>query len=424
MATITSTEACASGRYINLGDDAADTSIAQTILVYAKQTAAPENGFGYFYGRVDSGTIFGHRFFTATLNSRLGFGGSSTGANDAPFSNGTVGGVLTGTWRHYGATWDGGLASADAINYFMDVGGTLVEDTDILAGPSGSGSSTSAAGKEVFLLNRKGLGRAFIGSVAYIARWNRVLSLAELQQAHTDGPLSVPSGLILCWANNQDYGPNAYTPVARSTFVAGELPPNTALGGSTAPVAFAGTVPAQSWVEDAAITPLDLSSYFSGDLTPFSYAVTTGTLPAGLSLNTGTGVISGTPTTPAAAVSIVVTATDADTNTAVTNAFDITITAAVVVIKGVQVTLYDGATEQASITGITARWWDSPTAAGAPLLKTDTASTDAAGLLELDIDSVTSLDVAGVGYLSLYKVGADAESDLHFASRLPVQDIA
>lgn len=195
---------------------------------------------------------------------------------------------------------------------------------------------------------------------------------------------------------------------------------------SSDPVAFTGTVPAQSWVEDSAITPLDLSSYFSGDLTPFSYAVTTGTLPAGLSLGASTGIISGTPTTPAAAVSIVVTATDDGTNTAATNAFDITITAAVAVVKGVEVVLHDRATltPRASVTGITARWWDSPTAAGAPLLKTDSASTDGAGLLTIDIDSVTSLSVAALGYLVLYKAGAGADADLHFAGRVAVSDIA
>lgn len=192
------------------------------------------------------------------------------------------------------------------------------------------------------------------------------------------------------------------------------------------PVSFSGTVSAQSWVEDSAITPLDLSSYFAGDLTPFSYAVTTGTLPAGLSLNSSTGVISGTPTTPASAVSIVVTAIDDESNTAATNAFNVTITSFVEAIRGVQVILHDRATQspRASVTGITARWWDSPTAAGAPLLKTDSASTDAAGLLELDIESVTSLSLAGVGYLSIYKAGATPETDLHFASRLSVVDIA
>jgi len=192
------------------------------------------------------------------------------------------------------------------------------------------------------------------------------------------------------------------------------------------PVSFSGTVPAQSWVEDSAITPLDLSTYFAGDLTPFAYAVTTGTLPAGLSLNSSTGVISGTPTTPASAVSIAVTATDDESNTAATNAFNVTITDFVEAVRGVQVVLHDRATQspRASVTGITARWWDSPTAAGAPLLKTDTASTDAAGLLELDIESVTSLALAGVGYLSLYKAGASPETDLHFASRIAVADIA
>jgi hypothetical protein len=35
----------------------------------------------------------------------------------------------------------------------------------------------------------------------------------------------------------------------------------------------------------------------NGGTTPYTWAVTAGTLPAGLSLNTSTGVISGTPTT-------------------------------------------------------------------------------------------------------------------------------
>lgn len=197
-------------------------------------------------------------------------------------------------------------------------------------------------------------------------------------------------------------------------------------GSGTEPIAFEGTVGAQSWVEDSAITPLGLSAYFTGDITPFSYAVTTGTLPAGLSLNGSTGVISGTPTTPASAVSIVVTATDDDTNTAATNAFDITITSAASVVKGVGVVLNARATvtPRTSVTGITARWWDSPTAAGAPLLKTDSASTDGSGVMTLDLDSVTSLSVAALGYLVAYKAGATPADDLHFAGRVAISDIA
>ncbi|MVA23104.1 putative Ig domain-containing protein [Agrobacterium vitis] len=52
----------------------------------------------------------------------------------------------------------------------------------------------------------------------------------------------------------------------------------------------------------------------SGGTSPYSYAVTSGTLPAGLSLNTSTGEISGTPTA-AANTSFTVTATDANSAT-------------------------------------------------------------------------------------------------------------
>jgi hypothetical protein len=91
------------------------------------------------------------------------------------------------------------------------------------------------------------------------------------------------------------------------------------------PPVFSGTVAAQSYVEDSPISPLNLATFFSGTVT--SYAVQSGTLPTGLSLNTSTGVISGTPTTPAGATAIVVRATNSD-GTADTNSFNITITAA------------------------------------------------------------------------------------------------
>lgn len=91
-------------------------------------------------------------------------------------------------------------------------------------------------------------------------------------------------------------------------------------------VAFAGPVANQTGTEGSAFS-LDLSTYFSGTETPFSYAVQAGTLPAGLSLNASTGVISGTPTATDTQSGIVVRATDATPNAADTNAFSITINA-------------------------------------------------------------------------------------------------
>lgn len=92
-------------------------------------------------------------------------------------------------------------------------------------------------------------------------------------------------------------------------------------------VTFSGPVPTLNGSEGAAFSQ-DLSGYFSGTETPFTYSLFSGTLPAGLGLNTSTGVISGTPTTAGTAAGIVVRATDVGANTADTNSFSIDIAAA------------------------------------------------------------------------------------------------
>jgi hypothetical protein len=95
-----------------------------------------------------------------------------------------------------------------------------------------------------------------------------------------------------------------------------------------AAVEFQGTVPNATENQNVAITPIDLSTYFVGTDTPFTYALTTGTLPTGLSLDTNTGIISGTPTVIENQVGISVTATDATgADTAITNTFAINILA-------------------------------------------------------------------------------------------------
>jgi len=99
------------------------------------------------------------------------------------------------------------------------------------------------------------------------------------------------------------------------------------IAAAPAAIAFTGTVPTQNLTVDEAMTPLDLSTYFGGEATPFAYAVQTGTLQTGLSINTSTGVISGTPT-EVATRSIVVRGTDDNAETADTNSFDIVVAAA------------------------------------------------------------------------------------------------
>ena len=48
----------------------------------------------------------------------------------------------------------------------------------------------------------------------------------------------------------------------------------------------------------------------SGGTSPYSWQITQGSLPAGLTINQNTGVISGTPTAPASTASFTVTVTD------------------------------------------------------------------------------------------------------------------
>lgn len=93
-------------------------------------------------------------------------------------------------------------------------------------------------------------------------------------------------------------------------------------GAGSTPVGFDGTVQTLIGKPGVAFSQ-SLSSYFTGSLTPFSYAVQAGALPAGLSLNSSTGEISGTPTGSGTSTGIVIRATDTEANTADTNAFAI-----------------------------------------------------------------------------------------------------
>lgn len=91
------------------------------------------------------------------------------------------------------------------------------------------------------------------------------------------------------------------------------------------PISFEGTIPNQSFT-NGQIVNVDLSGYFTGSETPFTYAVTAGSLTGtGLTLSSA-GVLSGTAA-EATQGGIVITGTDAGTNTAASNSFSVTVSA-------------------------------------------------------------------------------------------------
>ena len=75
-----------------------------------------------------------------------------------------------------------------------------------------------------------------------------------------------------------------------------------------APVA-AGAIADQNYPQDAAITPLDISADFTGSGITYALAPSSAALPAGLSLSSA-GLLTGTPTTQAGQVNIVVRGTN------------------------------------------------------------------------------------------------------------------
>ena len=104
----------------------------------------------------------------------------------------------------------------------------------------------------------------------------------------------------------------------------------------------------------------------TGGITPYTWSVTTGSLPAGLSLNASTGVISGTPTgTFVGTDSFTVTVTDSETPTPAKASANLSITISVAPLSvttsgslavGVVSSVYPGATLQAT-GGITPYSW-------------------------------------------------------------------
>jgi hypothetical protein len=104
--------------------------------------------------------------------------------------------------------------------------------------------------------------------------------------------------------------------------------------GSSATVTTASVGPAL-WISGTPVNTATVGTAYAGftvsalgGTSPYTYSVSSGSLPSGITLNSTTGVVSGTPTASGVFVGIVITATDSAGLTANLPAFSISVTGA------------------------------------------------------------------------------------------------
>jgi hypothetical protein len=244
----------------------------------------------------------------------------SAGALPAGLTLNTTTGAITGTPTTAGTAsvtvqatdLSGATASAD-VNFTVAASSTPVQFAGTIPAQSGTVGTASAS----------------LSVASYFSG-----SLTPFTYSVVSGAI-LPPGLTL----NPSTGAITGTPTAAGSYTATiratDSGGNTALSNAitwtvaaaAVPVGFSGSVPAQTGTAGTVSTTLALAGYFSGSLTPFSYAVASGALPAGLALSSSTGQITGTPTT-AGSFTATVRATDAAGNTATTTTIAWTIAAA------------------------------------------------------------------------------------------------
>lgn len=93
------------------------------------------------------------------------------------------------------------------------------------------------------------------------------------------------------------------------------------------PLTFAGPIDDQALTVGVAFS-LATAAEWTGGTTPLTWSIRSGTLPAGLTLNSATGVISGTPTTVQTMTGFALRCVDADGGMADSNSFEIAVEAA------------------------------------------------------------------------------------------------
>lgn len=211
-----------------------------TLVIYYKPLTI-DGSLDYAYSETLDGYALRLMLDQAFINFGLGSAATTSynNLNPARKSDSSTAWVAN-QWAHVATTWDGTSNGLGIELYKADDGQAMA----LLAAANFWNGLTNvriADGTGMHLFNRGNDARGAMGVLAYAARWDRVLSLAELEQVRTQGPLSVPTGLLACIANGQDYGPHASIENFRANVTdssaGGDMPPIIELGGaSTTPV--------------------------------------------------------------------------------------------------------------------------------------------------------------------------------------------
>lgn len=238
----------------------------------------------------------------------------SYNSSGTPITLSLSGGATTSVAVMTGASHGTVAASGTSISYTPTVGYSG-PDSFTYTASNGSGTSAPATvsitvGTPTITIAPSIVRAATVGT-AYSESVTAANGMAPYTYNLSAG--SLPAGLSL----NTSTGALSGTPTAGGVFNFSVRATDSSTGSGTH--AYSMTVAAPTVAIAPATmslmtvgTSYNLSITASGGTAPYSYAITAGSLPAGLSLNTSTGTLSGTPTV-AAMYSFTVTATDSST---------------------------------------------------------------------------------------------------------------
>jgi len=231
----------------------------------------------------------------------------------SPYTYGLV--VNSGTIPA-GLTWNGATGTLAGTPTTAGTVSFTVTATD---SSTGTGAPFAVGGVYTLIIAAPSVtvSPATLPNPAIASAYSQTISAANGTAPYTYAVTAgaLPAGLSL----NTTTGVLSGTPTAGGTF--NFTITATDANSFTASRAYSVTIGAPTvTVSPAAANPAQITTAYSqtfsaaGGTAPYTYAVSTGTLPAGLSLNASTGVLSGTPTTLGSST-FTVKATDSSTGT-------------------------------------------------------------------------------------------------------------